>query len=156
MTPNHADKTQPVQHSKAEGPGEGTCPQTTAPRSCRPAPGGLSQPPPCCWLRADVPPPPLQSQRKEEPTRSEHQRHVASGFAGSTLLETHLSRRQPISQVGGAWQEGRETGPWLRPLLLPARSWAHSERGGRARRSLRSAEGTDLRQVTQEGVAPLA
>ena len=35
MTPNHADKTQPVQHSKAEGPGEGTSPQTTALRSCR-------------------------------------------------------------------------------------------------------------------------
>ena len=104
MTPNHADKTQPVQHSKAEGPGEGTSPQTTALRSCRVG-ARVPLPATCCWLWADTPP--LQSRRKEKPTRPERQRHVASGFAGPTLLETHLSRRQPISQVGGAWQEGR-------------------------------------------------
>lgn len=79
-TPNHADKTQPVQHSKAEGPRGGTVsPGQQHLDLAGVAPGCHSQPLPCWWLRADFPL--LQSQEEKEPTRLEHQRPVASLFA---------------------------------------------------------------------------
>lgn len=40
-TPNHADETQPAQHSKAEGARGGTSPATTALRPCGGGPGML-------------------------------------------------------------------------------------------------------------------
>ena len=77
---------------------------------------------------------------------------MTSSFAGSMLLETDLSRRQPVSprkrNVAEGWED-RQAGPGLQPLVLPARSWARSEWAGRARRSLKSAEGRDLLKVTQ-------
>lgn len=80
---------------------------------------------------------------------------MTSSFAGSMLLETDLSRRQPVSprkrNVAEGWAD-RQAGLGLRPLVLPAHSWARSEWAGRARRSLKSAEGRDLLKVTQ--VAP--
>lgn len=101
-------------------------------------PGMPSSATPCWWRRADGPPLRSQQKWKEKPTRSEHQCHVTSSFAGSTLLETDLSRRQPVSprkrsvaegRAGG--RAGRQAGPWLPPLVLPAHSRACSEWFGR-------------------------
>lgn len=73
-------------------------------------PGMPSSATPCWWRRADGPPLRSQQKWKEKPTRSEHQCHVTSSFAGSTLLETDLSRRQPVSPRKRSVAEGRAGG----------------------------------------------
>ena len=77
---------------------------------------------PCWWRQADGPP--LWSQRKwrEKPTRSEHQCHVTSSFAGSMLLETDLSRRQPVSPRKRSVAEGRAGGQAGRPMAPAPRA----------------------------------
>lgn len=119
-------------------------------------PGMPSSATPCWWRRADGPPLRSQQKWKEKPTRSEHQCHVTSSFAGSTLLETDLSRRQPVSprkrsvaegRAGGraGGQAGRQAHGSRPSCSLPTLGPAQNGLAG-------SAEGRDLLKVTQ--VAP--
>lgn len=110
---------------QSRGPGGSLSPEVAAPRPpIGVAPGCPAQPPPAGGAGRTA----LlygHNENKEKPTMLEHQRHVTSSFEGSTLLETDLSRRQPVSPRKRNMAEGRagrQASPWLRPLILPASS----------------------------------
>lgn len=152
-TPNHADKTQPVQHSRAEGP----CRRNGLPGQQHLDPAGVA-----LGRHSQAAPPGGSlhySHNGKRSTESERQHHVASRFA--RVYTTSLSREQSIfpgrqrSMAEGphrcpAMQVGQAHGPGL-----PFHAHTQTEQDGRTWRSLRSAKGRDLLKVTREDVAPL-
>lgn len=143
-------KHSPRSTAKQRGPGEAHLPRR---QHCDPAGVALgcsSQPPRYGGLWADIPL--LQAPQKEEPPRSEHQCHVASHSAVSMLLETDLSRRQPISpgrsSVAGG-QEGRPTVP-----ASPAPCLCTLRRGRQGLELLKVMAGKGLAQSHPGGRGP--